>query len=364
MLSSHQLEIANEILRSTDFSLTLAGLAGTGKTTLVKYLYDKWSQAGHHVAVLAPTGKAASVLISKMVPASTVHSAIYHFKGMFENDRGEREPIFKDNRNGRFCDRIIVDEASMITQKQRADIESRGIQTLWVGDPGQLQPVKSGPNGLFTKPKFILREIHRQAQDNPIILWAYALRKGTDIRAEFPGITHIKVGREHGARFIAREAARRGIDRLICKTNEQRVALNDAVREQRGFSGTICLADEIICCHNNWKLGVVNGETFDVMGSRKIGDRLYTLVRSQLSGVEDSLDIWPDQFGIKDKLDYEKVPAHTMVADYAYAVTCHKFQGSSAPHVGIIANGWCGDSVKEWNYTAATRAEVDVTVFC
>jgi ATP-dependent exoDNAse (exonuclease V) alpha subunit len=54
--------------------------------------------------------------------------------------------------------------------------------------------------------------------------------------------------------------------------------------------------------------------------------------------------------------------ADVLLADHAYAVTCHKFQGSSARHVGISARGIKGESAR-WNYTAVTRAEQEVTIF-
>jgi hypothetical protein len=52
---------------------TLGGFAGTGKTTLIAYLTDIWE----NVAVAAYSGKAAHVLRSKHVNATTIHSLIY-----------------------------------------------------------------------------------------------------------------------------------------------------------------------------------------------------------------------------------------------------------------------------------------------
>ena len=56
----------------------LCGYAGTGKTFLVDYVVRALGLvAGESAAFVAPTGKAASVLIQSGVPATTVHSLIY-----------------------------------------------------------------------------------------------------------------------------------------------------------------------------------------------------------------------------------------------------------------------------------------------
>ncbi len=354
-LTRHQQEIADKILSDHSMSLSLAGLAGTGKTTLIKYLHARMNGA----IVLAPTGKAASVLRYKGIPADTIHRAIYQFKGKFETIDGKTELVFKDNRNGQFCDRLIIDEASMVTLRMKEDIESRGIPTLWVGDPGQLPPVKSPPNGLLNKPKYILREIHRQAADSPIIKWAYSLRQGASIEEKFSGICHISCSGK-GASFVASTMRDRNIDRMIVKTNEQRIVLNEAVRKLRGMKRTLEPGDEIMCLANNKNIGSVNGDIFTVMDVLK-NDKEYVWAELRNEYGQFECMIYKPQFGRIDRTD-EELPDECMLADYAYAATCHKFQGSSERHIGIAARGYCGDE-RRWNYTAATRAEEEVTVF-
>lgn len=355
-LTDHQRSIAESILNDPSDCITLAGLAGTGKTTLVKYLHSQWP----HSVVLAPTGKAASVLRSKGIPADTIHRAIYHFKGKFENINGDIELVFKDNQNGQFCDRLIVDETSMVTLRTRLDIESRGIPTVWVGDPGQLPPVKSPPNGLLSEPKYILREIHRQAADSPIIRWAYSLRKGASLSQPFKGINHISC-KGKGASFVAEQMRDRNIDRVIVKTNEQRIVLNEAVRKMAKRHHTLDEGDEIMCLQNDRNLGCVNGDIFTVLEVTHNGRETVTAILRNESG-DCEYTIFKPQFGRIDRFDKDDMPADCMLADYAYAATCHKFQGSSERHIGIAAKGYCGDE-RKWNYTAATRAEEEVTVF-
>ena len=82
---------------------TLGGYAGTGKTTLIKYLTKFYPNFG----ICAYTGKAANVLRKKGMAATTIHSRIY-------------EPVFYNNQihfdltATPGCEGFVVDEASMV----------------------------------------------------------------------------------------------------------------------------------------------------------------------------------------------------------------------------------------------------------
>lgn len=361
-LSEHQLEIGEKIVECDWPRITLAGLAGTGKTTLVKWIYEQWVAAGLDVCVLAPTGKASMVLRAKGIPAVTIHSAIYQYRGQFEGFDGNIELVFRDNKNGRFCDRIIVDEASMPPLNVVRDIEERGIPTLWSGDPGQLPPVKGKKNGLFVRPSFTLTEIHRQAAGSPIIQYAYRVRKGEPLTTRHEGINHVPVS-GRGPTYVASEMLKRGVDRLIVRRNSQRVALNTAYRALTDRKGYVAKGDEIICVANNRYLGIVNGEIFQVLEILE-SDRDSTRIwcRGVDTGDTRTLSVWHEQFGQERRLTDEIDQCYAL-CDYAYAVTCHKAQGSSWKHVGVAATGSEGPDYCEWAYTGVTRPETDLTIF-
>lgn len=361
MLTDHQMEIAESIISGNKYRTTLAGLAGTGKTTVAQYIYQKWIDAGLDVCMMGPTGKSTVVLRKKGVPAVTIHSAIYHFKGQYENMRGEVELVFRDNMKGKFADRFMVDEGSMPSLQQVTDIESRDTPVLWIGDPGQLPPVKSKPNGLFNKPTHVLTEIHRQAADNPIIKWAYELRSGTPLAKPFPGIRHIEV-RGRGPVFVAGKMLDLKIDRLIVKTNVQRVALNTAYRGLRDLKGVIAVGDEVVCIANNKYLDLINGEIFTVLKVLSQDRDSTHVIMKNIDTLETrSVHVWNSQFGQERKTD-DEVDQSFGLFDFAYAMTCHKFQGSSCRHAGITARGF-SENDTAFNYTAATRCESEATVF-
>lgn len=361
-LSAHQREIAEGILRSDSNRITLTGLAGTGKTTVSHFLYHEWVKAGLSVCVIAPTAKAAMVLRRKGVPATTIHSAIYKYRGQFEAFDGSLELIFKDNNSGKFCDRLIIDETSMVTSRQRDDIQSRDIPSLWVGDPGQLKPVKSKPNGLLTRPDFTLTEIHRQAADNPIIQFSYLVRGGKSLATRHPGIRHVSVSGK-GPTAVAGHMLDLGIDHLIVRTNAQRVAVNRSYRLLLDRKGLLDVGDKVVCLMNNKNLDIVNGEMFTVT---QIYDRtpLYTTFRGiSETGVVYRLSAWNEQFG-QERTTTDEVDQIFALMDYAYSITCHKAQGSGWPSVAVAYKGSEGqDDSREWAYTAVTRAEQSLTVF-
>lgn len=360
-LSPHQLEIADAICNRRGNSV-LAGLAGTGKTTVSKFIYERWMNLGVNVIVMAPTGKAASVLRKKGVPAKTIHSVVYHFKGSREDDDGELELLFEDNRKRRFADRFIIDEASMIDAKMRRDIEAKGVPVLYVGDPGQLPPVKGRSSGIFEEDPFILREIHRQAADSPIISWAHRLRDGQPIHTPHPGIEFYRA-ENRNAIGVATKMIDAKLDRVICKTNQQRVAVNMAYRDAVGRSQLIEAGDEIIICRNNKSLGLVNGDIMKVVNVEIGRDVSFCRLKSiDTDRVLPSVPLWNGKFNSLDRAADQDVDYDIVLADFAYAITCHKFQGSSSNAIGITASGYCGDTAK-WNYTAATRAEERITVF-
>jgi len=363
MLSDEQGPIAKSIveclLDGQECSLT--GLAGTGKTTVTKSVYNELTKRGVGVCVMAPAAKAAMVLTKKGVPATTIHRIIYDFKGKFETDKGDIELIF-NRKSGKIRKVVfIIDEGSMVTAKQARDIRNHDLPSLWVGDPGQLPPVKSPPTDVLTcGVRHHLKEIHRQAKDSPIIQYAHGLRSGKPLTWKYPGINYVKVN-GGGAHKIVETMRDRSIDRIVTKTNEQRCAINKAWREVHGKQGIVDVGDTLICLANNRRLGIINGEMFEVLAVEASNEEETKVrVKSEV-GWTASLWVKNEQFGKPNKLDLE-YDEDVAIMDYAAAITCHKMQGSSAPHVGIIDKGYCGDACS-WNYTSATRAEENITIF-
>lgn len=141
-LSTDQ-RIAVERITTDGASLsTLVGPAGTGKTTTIAAAADVWREAGHTVRGVAVSAVAADVLGAELgVRADTVA------KLLWENRRPNVRPNYRVSAG----EVVIVDEASMVTSKQFAQltrlVEGVGAKIVAVGDYRQLGAVDAG--GLF-----------------------------------------------------------------------------------------------------------------------------------------------------------------------------------------------------------------------
>src|SRR5712672_2538695 len=162
--------------RGTPQIFRLFGYAGTGKTTLAKHLAE---DVDGKVVFAAFTGKAALVMRRKgCAGASTIHSMIYRAR-----ESGEETPSFElwDDAPASKAELIVIDECSMVDAELGRDLMSFGVPVLVLGDPAQLPPIQGG--GYFTdaEPDAMLTEVHRQAEDNPIIRLSMDIRAGLDL---------------------------------------------------------------------------------------------------------------------------------------------------------------------------------------
>ncbi len=167
----------------------LFGYAGTGKTTLARHIADS---ADGKVLFAAFTGKAAQVMRNKGCHgASTIHSLIYRAR-----ESGEDIPSFElwDDAPASKAKLIIIDECSMVDAELGRDLMSFGIPVLVLGDPAQLPPIQSSAGaGFFTEaePDAMLTEVHRQAQDDPIVRLSMDIRERREIEPFRDGETQV-----------------------------------------------------------------------------------------------------------------------------------------------------------------------------
>jgi exodeoxyribonuclease-5 len=166
----------------------LFGYAGTGKTTLARHL-AQWVDG--KVLFAAFTGKAALVMRSKGCErASTIHSLIYKTR-----ESGEEVPSFDlwDDAPASKASLIVIDECSMVDGELGRDLLSFDVPVLVLGDPAQLPPIQGG--GFFTdaEPDAMLTEVHRQAQDNPIVRLSMDIREGRELEPGRYGESQIVV---------------------------------------------------------------------------------------------------------------------------------------------------------------------------
>lgn len=370
---------------------TLAGYAGTGKTTLARELT---SGVAGTVYFAAFTGKAAHVLRKTGISsASTIHRLIYSprdkcgQKLVILQDRlrqlQRREPrplkevaqveadIFREQKNlsrpeftlntdsplatASLC---VIDEYSMVDRQMGADLLSFGCPILALGDPGQLPPI-DGERFFTGKPDFMLDEIHRQAADNPIIRLSRDVREGRPLRPGTYGSSRVvrrgNVSDDELGKLVLET------DQLLLGMNRTRGQFNAYARELRGFTSRLpVVTDKLVCLRNNPDAGLLNGQTWVV---RRVVDKKSHL---QLSlGNEDGDRVeclsHPHRFlGVSKDFDPRRFREHNDF-DYGYALTVHKSQGSQWDNV-VLIDEWRLAKRREWLYTAITRAAESVTV--
>jgi ATP-dependent exoDNAse (exonuclease V) alpha subunit len=338
----------------------LFGYAGTGKTTLARHIAEG---VDGEVKFAAFTGKAAMMLRSKGCnDAGTIHSLIYRSKT--EDDTGD--PSFTLNRQSdvKSADLVVIDECSMVDEELGRDLMSFGVPVLVLGDPAQLPPVKGG--GFFTEqePDVMLTEVHRQAQDNPIIRLSMQIRAGERLEPGEHGETRIvrrgDIGKEDMANLVLAS------DQVLVGRNKTRRDFNARMRALMGRSDPMPVAgDKVVCLRNNKSKGLLNGATFTVkaVGKARTGMVTMRLDPDDISALNVKVSVLPEFFtGQEDSLPWQ-VRKESDEFDYGFALTVHKAQGSQWDKVVLFDESFAFREHRErWLYTAITRAAESVTV--
>lgn len=110
----------------------VSGYAGSGKSTLIKFIVNALELKDDQVAYVAYTGKAASVLRHKGCPnAMTAHKLLYYSKRL-PNGKFLYRP--RPSLDGDYKV-IVVDEVSMLPKQLWDLLLSHGIYVLACGDP-------------------------------------------------------------------------------------------------------------------------------------------------------------------------------------------------------------------------------------
>ncbi len=151
-------------------------------------------------------------------------------------------------------------------------------------------------------------------------------------------------------------------EQIIVGYNKTRIAWNDRFREKLGFGGMDLpqRGDKLICTKNNHLKGLFNGMIGEATAdARKVS---FEELRLDFDGHRD-LEVWDGTF--KKRTEQPKGKNKMLDRfDYAYAITCHKSQGSEFDDV-LIYNEPIGKEAIErrrWQYTAITRGRKKVSL--
>ena len=168
--------------------LTIQGMAGTGKTTIVSSILEQLKKDRIHpsTAVAAVSRKAVKVLHSKLQNFRVKAESVYTLAGADPNQSEDKFAIDSNNNKFNRYNLIFIDEASMIgptTLKAFTDYVAEHPSTciVFLGDYGQLRPIVKegesfeGKSKVFSGDNFqieTLTERIRQGEDSPILAYA------------------------------------------------------------------------------------------------------------------------------------------------------------------------------------------------
>lgn len=385
--------------------VAITGAAGTGKTTLLKLMYENLNAQGYNVEVAAPTGKAARrIKEATGLPAQTIHALLEFSDPGTPDKRGKPTKISfpqRDAYNPLNCDVVIVDEYAMVPHKLHNQLIAAmppGCLFRVSGDANQLAPIeeeqftdRDSPFVTLIKDfdGIVLDVIHRQGKGSGIAMNGMRILAGSMPRQEddFRLCLTEDLMHELLQRVVNDEAL--GIDyshltnQILSPSYRGKqgvTAINKVLQEyyQRGTPEKdrvymdlprwgddeklrVYIGDKIICTKNNDDLLVSNGDTgliadfdFDARNPGVIinfGEgRLITFPHAQMV------------FSIAKKATLRFDSRKSL--ELAYCVTTHKAQGSEYQHVIYVLNdaAWVLRSRRNF-YTAVTRARKGVAVF-
>jgi exodeoxyribonuclease V len=200
-----------------------------------------------------------------------------------------------------YAEIVVVDEASMVPDWIGAELMRRDVRVLAIGDPHQLLPMTEpwlGPGRADAH----LDTIVRQAEGSPIIQLATAIREGRPRPTGLDPKVVAVLDRLPLGRLLA--PIRDGRVQIIAWRNETVDMMNAEVRRRLGYSpDTPPQPGERMMVNRNTRWGEwLNGE--QVVVDHTKGERVAFRADGR-SG---------------------RLPPNML--SYAYAITCHKAQGS------------------------------------
>lgn len=382
------IDIENWWHNSTRQVYEISGPAGSGKTTMILYAIDKLGIELENVAFLAYMGKAVTQMMRNKLPARTIHSFIYRYVKVpvrDENGNIVRKPNGKTKMKGEFqlidqlpenIELIVIDEGSMVSEKIAMDILSFGKPVIVLGDLNQLPPVFGKPFFL-QEPDYILTEIMRQNEGNPIIWLSQRILNKEKMIPGVYGNSAI-IEKSDLTDYTLKHASI-----ILTGTNKLRYMINVKFREEIFAYKNLDIphyGEKIICRKNNWNRCIGNGYylTNGMTGFVDYVDR------ESYNKKSISIDFRPDflKSSYKNvKIDYDHLyssPTTEMDLEeesfydftldkfeWANAITVHSSQGSQWDNVLYLDERMGGneDFHKKLMYTAITRAVNSIT-FC
>ena len=323
--------------KSGDLAL-VEGLAGTGKSYMLKAACTLWEQDGHRVIGMALSGKAAEGL---------EHAAGIDSRSVASWEWAWKEKLDTVSRG----DVVVVDEAGMLGTQQVERLLRRtheaGAKLVLVGDSGQLLAVEAGcPFVELSRrnTRATLQTIYRQ--DSAWMRQASQHLAQGKVSEAFGAYRKQGMVHEHTTQEQACDAlVRRYLDDAEAHPGQTQVALslrradvhvlNQGIRQMRMRQGELGTSrrygtphgavemaprDRLCFLQNDRRLGVKNG----TLGTVVAADRAQIVVRLDGPGKHSPREVRFD-------------PRTYVHFTHGYALTVHKSQGITVDKAHVLA---------------------------
>ncbi len=379
----------------------VTGAAGTGKTTIMRYVYLALRQAGYRVVLCSPTGKAAKrVKEATSIDALTIHRLL-EFGMPQDVDQKTGKPL-DVTLPGRGpwrpldADVVIADEYSMVNIPLHTALVRAlkpGGRLLAFGDLNQLRPIEDGSFVERTKiretpfeallrkfPSVVLETIHRQALESGIVQNAQRVLKRLAPRRmhDFDVITTNNAV-ETVLGIVSKDDSWGTIERQIITPMNKSItgthALNGSIQtilEPNVLMPSVNLprhpwdakmplrvriGSKVIQTKNDYNINVFNGETGKVVAANPATGHVTVDFGDRSVEYPPLLQVTIQSGEYTRVIEYD--PRKDLYL--AYAITTHKAQGSEFKHVlYIMARPMAFGQSRANLYTGITRARESV----
>ena len=336
--------MVRRLLRGGEGLVVVVGEAGTGKTYALSAAARGWADSGQELRVAAPTWRAANVLRSEGLRATSVASLLAEFDcaaARGEVPLGPRAVL-------------VVDEAGMVDSRALARLighaQAAEAKLVLIGDPAQLGEIEAG--GLFasiasrTEPIVldeVIRHRHELEREGAKLIRS---GEGREALAIYQGAERVTVSDDPLARQEAMVADwwrsyERGEDALmIAKRNAEVQELNALARERMKAAGRLgaeevrvaeasfAAGDQVITRINDQRQNIYNRERWKVVEVDPASERLW------LVGIDTRGRVCVDSDYLGRLRERDGGPA----IEHAYAATTYQAQGATVDTAFVMAD--------------------------
>lgn len=361
-LSDEQCKAIEHVLNRRQL-VSVVGLAGAGKSTMLNAAHEAWVKQGYNVIGGALSGKAADGLQNaSAIPSRTLHSWEHGWKN--------------GHNHLNVGDVLVIDEAGMVGTAQLwriiKHVHEKKAKLVLVGDPDQLQPIQAGTpfRDIANQSGFAqLSEIRRQKPDwqksASLDLARGNTQKAIQAYEDHGMVEHTQ--NEHDAisalvedYMVDREFHGETKSRIALAYRRQDVfAINKAIRAARKSAHELsdettfstdhgkrefAVGDRILFTRNDYDLNVKNG----MLGTVQEFDEKHLTVKLDNAG---------------NSAKSKTVTINTVrysSFDYGYATTIHKSQGATVDHSFVLKSRTMDHHL---SYVAMTRHKEQMRVY-